>query len=86
LLASGAAHELGTPLATMSVLVRDWMRHRAIAADAELAAELQDMETELQRCKAIVTGILLSAGEARGENPAVTRLDTFVRDIAREWA
>ncbi|WP_226015853.1 ATP-binding protein [Novosphingobium sp. FKTRR1] len=86
LLASGAAHELGTPLSTMSVLVRDWLRHPAIAADTDMAAELADMETELQRCKSIVSGILLSAGEARGENPTITRLDTFVRDIAREWA
>jgi len=85
LLASGAAHELGTPMATISVLVRDWFQHPAIAAAPDLVEELHEMETELMRCKSIVSGILLSAGEARGENPAVTTADTFVRDFAREW-
>lgn len=86
LLASGAAHELGTPMATISVLVRDWFKHPAIAADAELIDDLREMEGELKRCKAIVSGILISAGEARGENPEVTTVDTFVRDFARDWA
>lgn len=86
LLASGAAHELGTPMATISVIVRDWTKHPAIATDPDLIEELREMETEISRCKAIVSGILLSAGEARGENPEVTTIDTFVRDFAREWA
>ncbi len=86
LLASGAAHELGTPLATISVIVRDWFKHPAIAAQPDLIEELDEMETELQRCKSIVSGILLSAGEARSENLEVTTLDTFVRDFAAEWA
>ena len=86
LLASGAAHELGTPMATMAVLVRDWFKHPAFAAAPDLVEDLHDMETELLRCKAIVSGILLSAGEARGENPGVTTADAFVRDIAGEWS
>lgn len=85
LLASGAAHELGTPMATISVLVRDWFSHPAIAADADLVEDLETLETELARCKSIVSGILLSAGEARGENPEVTTADTFVRDFVAEW-
>ncbi|WP_420384278.1 ATP-binding protein [Novosphingobium sp.] len=86
LLASGAAHELGTPLATMAVLVRDWFKHPALAGRPDLVEDLHDMETELLRCKAIVSGILLSAGEARGENPRVTTADAFMREIAREWS
>ncbi len=85
LLASGAAHELGTPMATMSVLVRDWFAHPAIVTAPDLVEELHEMETELARCKAIVSGILMSAGEARGENPVVTTANTFVRDFASEW-
>lgn len=86
LLASGAAHELGTPMATMAVLVGDWLKRPDIQADPELAAELADMNGELQRCKSIVSGILMSAGEARGESPSLTTLATFVRAIAGEWA
>ncbi len=37
LLASGAAHELGTPLASLSVILGDWRRMPDLAADPELA-------------------------------------------------
>lgn len=85
LLASGAAHELGTPLATISVLLGDWKQHPALTQNPDLAAEVDEMTTELQRCKTIVTGILQSAGEARGEKPEVTTLRAFVQAIAQEW-
>nr|WP_092496779.1 ATP-binding protein [Faunimonas pinastri] len=85
LLASGAAHELGTPLATLSVILSDWKRMPALAADAELAQEIGEMQAEVQRCKAIVTGILLSAGEARGEAPAVTTVNGFLDELVEDW-
>ena len=85
LLASGAAHELGTPLASMSVILGDWAHHRTVAASTDLAGEVTEMQAELARCKAILSQILMSAGEVRGENPAVTTLRGFVRDIIEEW-
>jgi len=41
---------------------------------------------QLQRCKAIVSGILLSAGEARGEAPVQTTLHAFIDELAVQWA
>src|SRR3546814_19131307 len=43
------------------------------------------MQAALARCKAILTGILTSAGEARGENPEVTTLAACVGELADEW-
>jgi two-component system sensor histidine kinase RegB len=85
LLASGAAHELGTPLSTLSVILGDWKRMPILAADADLAQEIEAMEAEVKRCKAIVTGILLSSGEARGESASVTTMLTFLDDLVEEW-
>lgn len=85
LLASGAAHELGTPLATLSVILGDWRRMPQFHDDPELAQEIEDMQAQVQRCKRIVTGILLSAGEARGEQPLVTTLRASLDGMAREW-
>ena len=45
----------------------------ARAATPTCQAEIVEMQAEVQRCKAIVTGILLSAGEARGEAPEISR-------------
>ncbi|HEY8608290.1 MAG TPA: ATP-binding protein [Noviherbaspirillum sp.] len=85
LLASGAAHELGTPMATMSVILGDWKRMPEFAEDPDLQEEIAVMEAQLQRCKKIVSGILLSAGEARGESSARTTINTFLNDLVREW-
>ncbi|MDE0855281.1 MAG: ATP-binding protein [Nevskia sp.] len=85
LLASGAAHELGTPLATLSVILGDWENMALFWQDPERLQELGDMQAEVQRCKAIVTGILLSAGEARGESPVITTLSGFLDALVWEW-
>ncbi|MBU1357139.1 MAG: sensor histidine kinase [Gammaproteobacteria bacterium] len=85
LLASGAAHELGTPLATLSVILGDWRRMPTFQRDPELLQEADEMQAQLRRCKAIVSGILLSAGEARGESSARTTVRTFLDDLVGEW-
>jgi two-component system sensor histidine kinase RegB len=85
LLASGAAHELGTPLASLSVILSDWRHMPNLAADHELAEDLAEMEASLQRCKSIVTEILASAGEARGEGSAPTSVAAFLTALVEEW-
>lgn len=85
LLASGAAHELGTPLATLAVILGDWRRLPHFSSDPELLLEVCEMQTQLERCKAIVSGILLSAGEARGESSGETTLATFLDELVAQW-
>ena len=85
LLASGAAHELGTPLASLSVILSDWKRMPALTQDADLVQDMAVMRAEVERCKAIVTGILMSAGEARGQAPERTTLRDFVADVVASW-
>jgi two-component system sensor histidine kinase RegB len=86
LLASGAAHELGTPLATLSVILGDWRRMPEFNRNRDRHEEIIEMETQLQRCKKIVSGILLSAGETRGESSVKTTISTFLNDLAKEWS
>lgn len=85
LLASGAAHELGTPLSTLSVILGDWRRMPGFAADPERLQEIDEMQAQVTRCKGIVSGILLSAGEARGESPVETTVRTFLDELVAEW-
>lgn len=85
LLASGAAHELGTPLASVAVILGDWRRMPTVADQPELLADIEDMQVAVQRCKSIVTSILLSAGEARGEAPLITTVNAFLQDTIEEW-
>jgi two-component system, sensor histidine kinase RegB len=85
LLASGAAHELGTPLASISVALGDWRADKKIARDPQLSAEVADMQAEVARCKAIVAGILFAAGEISGEAPERTTLRRFVTGLIEGW-
>ena len=85
LLASGAAHELGTPLATLSVILGDWRRMPEFKRNPELLDEISEMQAQLKRCKTIVSGILLSAGETRGESSVPTTINTFLDSLVREW-
>ncbi|NVM78253.1 two-component system sensor histidine kinase RegB [Duganella sp. SG902] len=85
LLASGAAHELGTPLATLAVILGDWKRMPEFKGNPVLLEEIAEMQTQLKRCKSIVSGILLSAGETRGESSAATTINTFLDEVVAEW-
>lgn len=86
LFASGAAHELGTPLATLSVILGDWRRDPKLNADGDLAGEIEVMLAEVERCKGIVTDILHSAGEPRDEALARMTACTFLEAIVDDWA
>ena len=85
LLASGAAHELGTPLSTLAVILGDWQHDKQLAAYPALKEDIDEMQAQVQRCKSIVSGILLSAGETRGEASMQTTVRTFVDALAEEW-
>ena len=85
LLASGAAHELGTPLSTISVILNDWQRMPMLRSEPELAADLAEIQAQLTRCKDIVTGILRSSGEERGEGAKPASLIAFFDDVIEDW-
>ena len=67
------------------MVLGDWRRMPEITDHPPLVEEVEEMQAAVQRCKAIVTGILLSAGEARGEAPEVTNVRDFVDGIAADW-
>jgi two-component system sensor histidine kinase RegB len=50
-----------------------------------LLEEIGEMQTQIKRCKEIVSGVLLSAGDARGESAAQTTIRTFLDQLVGEW-
>jgi len=82
-LAAGAAHELGTPLATMAVLTSELVREHA--QDAELAAQLALLRQQVERCKVIISSIASSAGETRAEDGGRVALDVFLQQTVLRW-
>jgi two-component system sensor histidine kinase RegB len=71
-MAAGAAHELGTPLATIAVVSQELERTVAslpIAERAQLAEDVGLIRTELARCRSILNRLSAEAGQPRGEAP-----------------
>lgn len=85
LLASGMAHELGTPLTTLAVTLDDW----AEVGLPEGAARQKDLETmvaQTRRCRAIVTRTLQAAGRERLETAAAVPAEAEIRRILALWS
>lgn len=70
-LAANAAHELGTPLATLFVLAED--------------KENPVFKEQLMRCKKILSRITAECGEVRAEGGSPMALDVFLKAVAKCW-
>ncbi len=79
-LATGAAHELGTPLSTMAVLVKDIVPEQGISAD-----KLGILRTQIARCKEILASLSAAAGQVRAESGQSLAIDVWLREITDRW-
>jgi len=82
-LAAGAAHELGTPLATMALLCEEIESEHA--EDEALERDLAVLAAQIEICKRILTGLLASAGDARAEGGRMAPADEFLEGILDQW-
>ena len=85
LFASGAAHELGTPLSSLSVLVGDWQRDPELTRDERFREELSDARRAVERCREIVSDILDTSGLPRGEAMASLAAESVLADLVADW-
>lgn len=82
-LAAGAAHELGTPLATIAVLVGELERDRSLDADAR--ADLALVREQVALCKGIISGMAQRSGAARAESLQAQDAVGWLRDVLARW-
>lgn len=85
-LAAGAAHELGTPLATIAVVAAEL--ERALGSlppehAARLHADAGLIRSELERCRAILNRLSTDAGQCHGEVPVSMTMAALARDVLR---
>lgn len=79
-LAAGAAHELGTPLSTMAVLVKDIEPQRGLSHET-----LAILRAQIARCKEILSSLSVAAGPLRAEAGDRQPLDTWLVGIVERW-
>jgi len=85
LLTAGAAHELGTPLTTISVIIKDWQDLGVPKAKAERDGELDTLHNQVLRCKAVISDILAASGQTRGEDTSSQPLRPLLAGICDNW-
>jgi two-component system sensor histidine kinase RegB len=80
-LAAGAAHELGTPLSTLTVLAQD-LEEDAAPAQRERIATLRG---ELRRCRDILSGLSVAGNELRADSGRAMALDRYLTALVDDW-
>ncbi len=83
LLATGAAHELGTPLSTIAVILSDWKK---MNLEKSLIEDVEVIESELTRCKKILSEILSSSGKVRAEEAKIAPIKKIFDELIKEWS
>jgi two-component system sensor histidine kinase RegB len=84
-MAAGAAHELGTPLASIAVsaaeLARALSRHEGWAS---FAGEARHIREEVARCRGILDRLAMGSGQPAGEAPALLSVSEIVQQLCDE--
>ena len=82
-LAAGAAHQLGTPLGTMAIVLRELeLNHER---DPELSESLLLLRQQVERCKQTISEILASTGQGRDENLRSLPVDAYLQRLLDDW-
>jgi two-component system sensor histidine kinase RegB len=83
-LAAGAAHELGTPLATIAVSSKELERAALAIAGAEsLCVDARLIRQQVDRCRDIVRQMGARAGDPIGEAAESVTVQTIVSELAQ---
>lgn len=82
-LAAGAAHELGTPLATMALLAGELANEPSLPAP--LREDIALLRQQIGVCKEIITGLSRRAGAERLENAPIQAVDRWLESLHQRW-
>lgn len=82
-LAAGAAHELGTPLTTMAVIVGECIRDESLPAIVR--DDMATLRGQIAACKEIVSGLAQRAGVARPSDARPVDAAAWVEHVVARW-
>jgi two-component system sensor histidine kinase RegB len=82
-LAAGAAHELSTPLATMSIVAEELQY--TCAEDVEVQTSLVILRNQVAACKSILTRLTHINQQGRAEDSGVLPVDAWLAVLLNQW-
>ena len=82
-LAAGAAHELGTPLATIAVVVGEM--EQLTDLDVDVREDLALVKKQALLCKDIISGMVARAGMQRPEALEIQDAEVWLQGVCARW-
>jgi two-component system sensor histidine kinase RegB len=84
-LAAGAAHEMGTPLGTMAILIHEIESECEGAKQDDLLEKMKILREQVVRCKKALSVMSASAGAIRAESGHVMPLTNYLEETVDSW-
>lgn len=84
-LATGTAHELGTPLSTMAVVVADMEADPVRNGDPETRDNLHCLREQISCCKQVLARLASDAGQLQADTGQAQPLDGYLAGVVDEW-
>ncbi len=82
-LATGAAHELGTPLSTIAVIANEFIHERE--DDPYLVEKAGLMRSQIERCKSILSEMTAGVRQGRLEGGRAVAFDGYIDDLIHSF-
>ena len=83
-LAASTAHELGTPLGTMNLLVNELKKEIRDVPD-QVTEDLNSLKNQIDRCKDALSNLSASAGAINISEGTITAVDDYLSNVLSTW-
>lgn len=84
-LAASAAHDMGTPLGTIAIIVHEMAEDLPEHRFPECYQKLLILQQQLDRCKQALSVMSASAGEMRAESGQVMPVTDYIDQVLNQW-
>jgi len=81
--AAGTAHELGTPLSTMAVILKELSNEHK--NNPQLSEDLALLRNQVDTCKVTLQSLVSNADRSKLLNPACKPLKSFCKQVLEHW-
>lgn len=84
-LAASAAHDMGTPLGTIAIIVHELIQDTPVQPYPEFIEKMEILKNQVNRCKEALSLMSASAGEMRAESGNIMRLIDYIDNVLYQW-
>jgi two-component system sensor histidine kinase RegB len=84
-LAASAAHDMGTPLGTIAIVVHELIQDYPVRHYPEFNEKMEILKNQVNRCKEALSLMSASAGEMRAESGKVMLVTDYIDNVLYQW-